>query len=115
MIPKLFKDGSEIIIRFVAGKDSSPLQELFKHSKSVGGLKKDLLVNGETYGEKGQPGTEKTVSLEEKLESVYEAVFKDVYVNGTYEVTVGECAFTKETRDIVLRIANAMSEYVDYK
>lgn len=55
------------------------------------------------------------MSLDEKLKNAYEAVFKDVYVNGTYEVTVGECGFTKETRDIVLRIANAMSEYADFK
>lgn len=100
---------------FVAGRDSSPLLELFKHSNSVGRLKRDLLANGESYSQKGQVGIDNSVSLEEKLESVYEAVFKDVYINGTYEVTVGECAFTKETRDIVLRIANAMSEYADFK
>lgn len=100
---------------FVEGRDSSPLLELFKHSKSVGGLKKDLLANGEIYAKNGQAVTGHAVSLDEKLKNVYEAIFKDVYVNGTYEVTVGECGFTKETRDIVLRIANAMSEYADFK
>lgn len=99
---------------FVLGKDSTPLHELFERSNAVGGLKRDLLADGEKYAVLGEAGEEKTVTLKEKLDQVYDAVFKITYTNNNYEVTVGQCSFLQSARDMVFRVANAMSEYAHF-
>ena len=99
---------------FVSGNDSTPLHELFEFSDSVGGLKNYLLADGETYRVFGEAGAEQTVSIKEKLDQVYDAVFKNPYTDGRYERVVGKCSFSKKNRNMVLRISSAMSEYADY-
>lgn len=99
---------------FVSGNDSTPLHELFEFSASVGGLKNDLLANGETYKTFGEAGAGNVVSLKEKLDQVYDAVFRNPYADGRHESEVGKCSFSRSTRDVVLRISSAMSEYADF-
>lgn len=99
---------------FVSGKDSSPLHELFEFSNSVGRLKGDLLADGETYKAFGEADSSSVVSLKKKLDQVYDAVFKNPYTDGRYECVIGKCSFSKSTRDWVLRISSAMSEYADF-
>ena len=99
---------------FVSGKDSSPLHELFEFSNSVGRLKGDLLADGETYKAFGEADSSSVVSLKKKLGQVYDAVFKNPYTDGRYECAIGKCSFSKSTRDWVLRISSAMSEYADF-
>ncbi len=99
---------------FVSGNDSKPLHELFEACKSVEGLKNDLLAAYETYEEPGKTKDENTVSLEEKLNQVYEAVFKNPYTSNSYERVIGDCSFSKNTRDMVLRVSGALSEYASF-
>ena len=99
---------------FVSGNNSAPLQELFERCRSVGKLKMDLLADSETYKVIGEAGKENTVSLAEKLDQVYDAVFRIAYNSNTYEITVGQCSFSQSTREMVFRVANAMSEYTHF-
>ena len=99
---------------FVSGDDSTPLHELFNFSNSVSGLKSDLLADNETYRTAGEAGAGTAVSLTEKLNQVYDAVFVNPYINGNYETEIGKCSFSKNTRDLVFHISSAMSEYADF-
>lgn len=99
---------------FVSGKDSLPLHELFEQSRYAGRLKSDLLADGEEYESFGKIGSGNEVSVKEKLDQVYDAVFGNPYTDQVREITVGQCSFSRGTRDMVLRVASAMSEHTDF-
>lgn len=70
-----------------------------------------LLDNSETYDINDKQS--KLVTVRDKLESVYKALFVTEYDNMNYETKVGSCGFSEKTKKNLLRIVSLLSEYTD--
>ena len=99
---------------FVTGKDSSPLQNLLRNSEMGSSLRRSLLADNETYDETEKTEKLKFVTLEEKIEELYDALFIREYTSRTYEVRIGQMSFDRESRYTLLRAASALSQYADF-
>lgn len=99
---------------FVTGKDSSPLQDLLRNSEMGSNLRRSLLADNETYDETEKTEKLKFVTLEEKIEELYDALFIREYTSRTYEVRIGQMSFDRESRYTLLRAASALSQYADF-
>jgi hypothetical protein len=97
---------------FIYGKDSSPLIEVLGSGELAQNLCASLLSPGQSYGPM-QPGIVK-VKIEDKLNEVYNALFAQDYTKGTYEKAIGGISFTRETRDILMRVDSLLSQYADF-
>lgn len=100
---------------FTAGKDSSPLHDLFGNTEMGMSLRRRLLSNDETYDEAKQTERIKFVKLEDKLEILYDALFIKEYTSGDYEVQVGQMSFGSETRATLFRAVSTLSQFADYE
>lgn len=91
---------------FIRGKESSPLLEFVDVRDHIFNK---LLDRGETYEACGDDY--KVVTIEEKLEQVYEAIFNTDYNGSIYEKNVGEYEFNKQTKEIILRTTSLFSKF----
>lgn len=101
-------------VAFWEGKDSSPLHDLLKNSDVGFSLRRDLLADNETFDEAKKTEKLKLVTIEEKLEELYHALFIREYTSRAYEVRVGQLSFDHESRSTLLRAASALSQYTDF-
>ena len=98
---------------FIEGKNSKPLLDILGEGDIAGGLCGSLLRNTETYLE-GQPN--KTfVTRADKLNEVYCAIFAGKEARAWEEISIGECVFSKETKDAILRAESLLSEFATYE
>ncbi len=97
---------------FVNGKNSKPLMDIYKESDLGEWLCSKLLKRNETYEE-----TEgKTlVTVEQKLQSLYEAIFVTEYTNGVYHTMIGDYEFDSNSKHFVRSIESMLSVYADYE
>lgn len=97
---------------FVNGKDSKPLMDIYKESDLGDWLCAKLLNRNETYEE-----TEgKTlVTVEQKLQSLYEAIFVTEYTNGVYHTMIGDYEFDSNSKHFIRSIESMLSVYADYE
>lgn len=97
---------------FISGKNSNPILEAadLEIGRSVWGM---LLNSDETFDVKN-PKNMKVVSLTDKIEEVYEALFSNPLSSRQREVYIGDTCFNRETRDRFLRTLSAMSDEADY-
>ena len=97
---------------FISGKNNNPLLESadLEVGRSVWGM---LLNSDETFDVKN-PKNMKVVSLTDKIEEVYEALFSNPLSYRQREVYIGNTCFNRETRDRFLRTLSAMSDEADY-
>lgn len=97
---------------FVNGKNSKPLMDIYKESDLGEWLCSKLLNRNETYEE-----TEgKTfVTVEQKLQSLYEAIFVTEYTNGVYHTMIGDYEFDSNSKHFVRNIESMLSVYADYE
>ena len=91
---------------FIRGKDSSPLLEFVGVRDHIFN---QLLARDESYEACGDDY--KVVTIEEKLEQVYDAIFNTNYDGPTYEKNVGEYEFNKQTREVLLRTISLFSKF----
>lgn len=91
---------------FVAGQDVKPLIEIL--SEGVFQCFNDLLDNDESYYE---DENKKIVTLEAKLELVYNALFNNIDEIKSNYVRIGKCLFNNETKKILFSIAGLLSKY----
>lgn len=91
--------------RFIAGKDSSQLTENLSNFKGHFG---DLLGSDESYS--ASPG-KKIVTLEEKLNAVYDAVFNRKYSYEYPGVTIGKYGFDERTKEFLFEVVGLLSEH----
>lgn len=94
---------------FISGKDSSPLikiiNRLYDYSFN------DFLAQNETFNEKK---TEKVlVSLNDKLEEIYHAIFGTSYTRAYNAVNIGNYSFNGRTKELLLRVISLLSQYSD--
>ncbi|MGN1027978.1 MAG: P-loop NTPase fold protein [Faecousia sp.] len=100
--------------KFVAGKDSSPLVELFEYSTATQWYTENLLANNETYELQNDRDTSVLVKLRDKVEVAYRAIFATNYTGSTYYNDIGKLRFTKLSKEMLLQTESALSSNADY-
>jgi hypothetical protein len=93
---------------FIHGKDASPLLEFVNVSEHIFNK---LLARDEAYEACGDDV--KVVTVAEKLEAVYDALFKTTYDGTTYQKYVGEYAFNKQNQELIIRTASLFSRFTE--
>lgn len=100
---------------FVNGKDESPLLEIWGQNDEHISICERLLGNNEIYYNNSTNSTLKVVSIEDKLKSVYDALFIESYNNNDVKSKrVGGIVFYKSTRDRIIRVVGLLSDFSDY-
>lgn len=56
-----------------------------------------------------------TVSLEDRLKEVYNAIFKNSRGNGYREINIGQLSFSENTRNAITEITSLLSPNSDYE
>lgn len=97
---------------FVEGKDSTPLTEIMGKGEIGKYAISSLLGRNETY-EENKEGLE-TVSLNDKLEQVYDALFIQEYQRKVYESSIGTMKFNRKTKSTLMRTIGLLSGYANY-
>ena len=97
---------------FVNGKNSKPLMDIYKESDLGDWLCSKLLNRNEAYEEiEGKT----LVTVEQKLQSLYEAIFVTEYTNGVYHTMIGDYEFDRNSKRFVRSIESMLSVYADYE
>ena len=103
--------------KFVSGRDCGPLLEILL-SPNIRINTKLLCNPNENFDEsehlfKNSDGN--SVSLEDRLKEVYDAIFKNSRSNGYYEINIGQLSFSENTRNIITEITSLLSPNSDYE
>lgn len=97
---------------FVNGKNSKPLIDIYKESDLEDWLCSGLLNRDEAFEEiEGKT----LVTVEQKLQSLYEAIFVTEYTNGVYHTMIGDYEFDSNSKHFVRSIESMLSVYADYE
>lgn len=96
-------------IDFIEGRDCVPFYEL--SSSLPKAVFNRLLAWEETFDEDSSTAT--VVTVEEKLEEVYNALFATEYGLETNAVSVGNMRFEQKTKDLLLKTAGLLSEFTE--
>ena len=97
---------------FVNGKNSKPLMDIYKESDLEDWLCSGLLNRDEAFEEiEGKT----LVTVEQKLQSLYEAIFVTEYTNGVYHTMIGDYEFDSNSKHFVRSIESMLSVYADYE
>ena len=97
---------------FVNGKNSKPLMDIYKESDLGDWLCSGLLNKDEAFEEiEGKT----LVTVEQKLQSLYEAIFVTEYTNGVYHTMIGDYEFDSNSKHFVRSIESMLSVYADYE
>lgn len=97
---------------FINGKNSKPLMDIYKDSDLGEWLCSKLLNKDESYRE---TDGKTLVTVEQKLQSLYEAVFVTEYTNRIYHTMIGDFEFNSESKDFVKNVESMLSVYADYQ
>lgn len=97
---------------FVSGRSSKPLMDIYKDSDSGEWLVSGLLNRDESLVE--EEG-KKLVTVEQKLQQLYEAIFVTEYVGSVYHIALGECSFDDNSKRFVKSVDSMLSAYADYE
>lgn len=100
---------------FVSGCDSSPLHELFRSFEDSADLCRNLLDVNETYEESTSGEGIKLVRLEDKLNTLYHAIFIKQYSGQNYSTEIGKISIRRDSKDMILRTISALSDFADYE
>lgn len=97
---------------FVNGQNSKPLMDIYKDSDLGDWLCSKLLNRNETYEE-----TEGKifVTVEQKLQNLYEAIFVTEYTNEVYRTMIGDYEFDSNSKHFVRTVESMLSAYADYE
>lgn len=97
--------------KFVSGKDFAPLIEVMSRFRDNNF--NNLLNRNETFCE--QESDKTPVTLENKLIQIYDALFVTAYSGRHYETMIGNCSFSNETRELLLRTISMLSQYKSFE
>lgn len=97
---------------FISGNDFTPLVEILNNSDIGDSIYKNLLNHNETY--LNNLSDKNTVLKEDKLKSIYEAIFVCKYQGAEYEKEIGKYTFNKSTKLEIERAVGLLSEYADF-
>lgn len=96
---------------FINGKDVSPLIELFD-SENTKYILNELLDPNESFTE---VDGKTTVTYEEVIKKLYNAIFVEQYDNRNYRTALGDYEFTKSSKQFAVSVAGMMSQYACLK
>lgn len=94
---------------FIHGKNYKPLMEVFNNIED--GFFNELLNSNETFGTPDEKQTK--ISLEEKIKELYDVIFIKQYTRTDYRTYVGKYIFSKDTKEMLLKVAGLLSKYTD--
>ena len=94
---------------FIHGKNYKPLLEVFNNIED--GFFNELLNSNETFEAPDEKKTQ--ISLEEKIKELYNVIFIKQYTRTEYRTSVGKYIFSKDTKEILLKVAGLLSKYTD--
>lgn len=97
---------------FVSGKNAQPLMELYKESEIGSWLARGLLNSNESF-EKADD--KRLVTIEEKLNCLYNAIFVTEYTGNIYCMLIGQYRFDNNSKNFVKSSASMLSEYADFE
>ena len=100
---------------FINGRNSKPLIEIVGDRDLGTGICSMLLERNETYDEERHTDEQVVVSLEDKLNQTYNALFAKEDDYTWREIDVGKCSFSKQTKEIIMRITSMLSEYTSFE
>ena len=97
---------------FVTGKNSKPLMDVYLNSQLETWVVSKLLNRDESLEkEEGK----RLITVEQKLNDLYEAIFVTEYANRANGVIMGKCEFDESSRLFVKMIESQLSPYADYE
>lgn len=99
---------------FINGKHSKPLIEILGDGSYASGICSMLLADNETYHDAHCSGGQIVVSLEDKLNKTYTALFSTDDSQTWDEVNVGKCSFSKRTKEEIMRITSMLSKHTSF-
>ncbi len=96
---------------FIHGQDCSPMFIAVDFLKNR--FFSRLLSDSETYDKNDAQKT--LVTIQDKLEAVYNALFVTNFEVGMYRVSIGTCTFESGIREKLLKAASLLSNYSNYE
>ena len=97
--------------RFLSGADPSPLHDISQDLPSS--FFEILLEQNESFEPNPGDQTKKSVTVKEKLDKVYAALFNTNFSGVVYRVNIGQCSFTANTAVELLQTTSLLSEFTD--
>lgn len=97
--------------RFLSGADPSPLHDISQDLPSS--FFEILLEQNESFDPNPGDQTKKVVTVKEKLDKVYAALFNTNFSGVVYRVNIGQCSFTSNTAVELLQTTSLLSEFTD--
>ena len=97
--------------RFLSGADPSPLHDISQDLPSS--FFEILLEKNESFEPNPGDQTKKVVTVKEKLDKVYAALFNTNFSGVVYRVNIGQCSFTANTAVELLQTTSLLSEFTD--
>lgn len=100
---------------FINGRNPKPLIEIVGDGDLGRGICSMLLERNETYDEEHHTDEQVIVSLEDKLNQTYNALFAKEDDHTWREINVGKCSFSRQTKEKIMRITSMLSEYTSFE
>ena len=97
---------------FIGGRSSKPLMDIYKDSDKGEWLVAGLLDGNESL--KAEEG-KKVVTIEQKIQQLYDAVFVTEYTGRVYCITLGVCIFDVNSKHFLKSAESVLSDYADYE
>ena len=86
--------------------------DIYKDSDLGDWLVSKLLNRNESYEE--EEG-KTVVTIEQKLQNLYDAIFVTEYTNGIYYTMIGDYEFNDNSKNFVKSVEGMLSAYADYQ
>ena len=99
---------------FMRGEDSSPLHRFMQESDLANALCSDMLKMDETFEASDIAQGKTEVTLSDKLDQIYNALFVHIYDAKSFNIKIGRMSFSQATRMHVLNAVSLLSGYADY-
>ena len=99
---------------FIEGKNSNPLMTMYKNSDVGEKLLTKLINIEESYNDAKE---KKQVTAEEKLQTLYNAIFVDEYGRhtGNYFIKIGRYEIDEKSKSLVKTAASMLSDYANFE
>lgn len=94
---------------FIEGRDFSPMLEIAERLNSYGF--RELLGRTETFDD---DKSRIHVTIEEKMQDVYDAVFVTDYSRSPYNTMIGKMEFNARTKAVLLRTVGLLSQFTSF-
>lgn len=98
--------------RFVKGDDYDPMIEIFSTDGRLKGLIERAFYRNESLS--NEDGKNQ-ITIEEKIKTIYEAIFVNDYSGIDRSVVIGDYEFGEDSKTFLLGAVSMLSEYAEYR